>query len=377
MPRYLARTYTILTGRKMNRGQNFVSLRFLSFRLFTVFCRFMKDSAVQIIRYAAWLALAVLLVWFSLRWLQPPEGQDQGQFLLTVWHRADKRWLWLMALVMMVSHLVRAERWRMLLVTTGHRATLFQSLLSLLVGYLVNLVIPRGGEVSRCLNLYRLSRYPVDKSFGTVVAERAIDLLCFAFVLLIAFWVEYSRLKVFVASLSGRIPPLPGLWVWIMAGGMVALLFPALRFIRMRFPRFAVRIRSFGRGFVNGLKAALHVNRSGLFIAYSLAIWVLYFLMSYAVIMAFEETRILGLRAVLGLFAIGALAMVLPLPGGTGSYHTLVPAGMTMLYGIPLSEAVAFTIVFHGWQTLLTIGGGIPALLTSAVQRRKKSLERF
>jgi hypothetical protein len=107
------------------------------------------------------------------------------------------------------------------------------------------------------------------------------------------------------------------------------------------------------------------LERKKLFIVYSIGIWILYFLMSYAVIRGFDETGDLGLRAVLTIFAIGVIAMAAPLPGGTGSYHVLIPAGLVWLYQLPESDAVAFTFVFHGWQTLILIlSGAISLILT-------------
>ena len=94
--------------------------------------------------------------------------------------------------------------------------------------------------------------------------------------------------------------------------------------------------------------------------------------MSYAVLKAFPATSKLDFTAVLSLFAIGAIAMAAPLPGGTGSYHVLVPQGLFFLYNIPLSEAVAFTFIFHGWQTALFIIFGVVSLLvTSFIVKRK------
>src|SRR3989337_615085 len=119
--------------------------------------------------------ITALLIWFSLSGLT---GKNKEDYLIRTWQAADKGWLLLMALVAVVSHGLRAERWRMLLVPTGYKTKLRYSFLSLMVGYLVNLVIPRGGEVSRCYNLYKLDKTAVEISFGTVVVERIIDLVC-------------------------------------------------------------------------------------------------------------------------------------------------------------------------------------------------------
>jgi hypothetical protein len=96
--------------------------------------------------------------------------------------------------------------------------------------------------------------------------------------------------------------------------------------------------------------------------------------MSYCVIKAFPETSVLGFRAVITLFAIGSIAMAAPLPGGTGSYHVLVPLGLTMLYNLPKADAVAFVFIFHAWQTLLMIVLGLISFLISYwIIAKKKS----
>lgn len=315
------------------------------------------------VQYFVWLGLAMMLLWLSLRALTPSDSQNRWDYLMAAWKRADKGWLWLMALLAMASHLIRAERWRMLLSTSGQHISLYHAFLSLMVGYLVNLVIPRGGEVSRCLNLYKLNAYPADKSFGTVVAERAIDLVCFLLVITLAFFAEFDKLMAFVKTLPVQIPDM-----WLALTGLLLFFFVAVVFwfLMKKIPSLKDKLKRFWKGFLSGLQSAWRVQKPGVFFVHTVLIWLLYFLMTYTVLMAFDETRSLGWQAILSLFAIGSLAMVLPMPGGTGSYHTLVPAGLSFLYHVPLPDAVAFTFVFHAWQTLIMIAGGVAALLTTA-----------
>src|SRR6185436_18629357 len=130
----------------------------------------------------------------------------------------------LMALVAFISHAIRAERWRMLLVPTGNKVKLSNSFFSLMIGYLVNLAIPRGGEVSRCYNLYKLEDTPVEVSFGTVVVERIVDVLCLLLVIVFAFVAEWDKLVAFLEKLGVgaddskgfRIPP----WAFIALAGV-------------------------------------------------------------------------------------------------------------------------------------------------------------
>ena len=115
-----------------------------------------------------------------------------------------------------------------------------------------------------------------------------------------------------------------------------------------------------------------------MFIFYSVFIWMLYFIMTYIVMLAFPSTSVLGWGAVLSVFALGTIAMAAPTPGGAGAYHTLVPAGITFLYGIPAADAIACVFVFHAWQTLISLVGGVISLIISYVLIRwKKSTVSF
>src|SRR5690606_31784264 len=134
-------------------------------------------------------------------------------------------------------------------------------------------------------------------------------------------------------------------------------------------------IRKTWNGFKEGLLSVFKLEQKKLFVFYSVLIWALYFLMSYTVIMAFEATSVLGWSAVLSLFAIGAIAMAAPLPGGTGSYHVLVPQSLVLLYHVPLADAVAFTFIFHGWQTLIMIIGGAVSLIITSILLRNQNTE--
>lgn len=261
----------------------------------------------------------------------------------------------------MISHVIRAERWRMLLSTTNNHITLSGSFLSLMIGYLINLVVPRGGEVSRCYNLYKLEKTPVEVSFGTVVVERIVDLLFLVFFIALSFFAEWTKLKAFINSL-----PISSSGNFVFSPWMLLILFGILGFAGLIYLlRKNEKLKKLVIGFKEGLMAIFRLKNKALFIFYSISIWTLYLLMSFLVLKAFPETAGLGFSAVLTLFAIGSIAMAMPLPGGAGSYHTLVPLGLVMLYQLDKSAAVAFVFIFHGWQTLITIIAGVISLIIS------------
>lgn len=326
----------------------------------------------SILRYIAILGATAALIWFSLSGLTVSEGQNKWDYLVETWGQAKKGWLFLMAALVMVSHVIRAVRWKMLIAPAGYNVKLSSSFLSLMVGYLVNLVIPRGGEVSRCYNLYKLDRTPVEISFGTVVVERVVDVICLICLIAISFIVESKKLFAFIDTLpigaGGQSSRLKAIG-FILGGAL--LLVVILVLIVKRNKRLNDFVRRTWIGFREGLLTVFKLENKALFIFYSIFIWFLYFVMSYCVLMAFPETNHLGVSSVLTLFAIGSIAMAAPLPGGTGSYHVLVPQSLVFLYHVPQTEAVAFTFIFHGWQTLIMIiGGAVSIILTSLILRK-------
>lgn len=334
----------------------------------------MSSSLKTVLQYIVILAVTVLLIWFSLRNLTVSgsnSGAEKWTYLTVTWKAADKGWLIFMALLALLSHVIRAERWRMLIKPSGNNTTLGYSFLSLMVGYIVNLVIPRGGEISRCYNLYKLDKTPVEISFGTVVVERVVDLICLLSLIILAFAVESKKLFLFMRTLplgTGQ----SRLNMLVLTLVIIVITTTALYFLFKRSPAVNTFVIRMWSGFKEGLLSIFRLERKGLFIAYSLLIWGLYFIMSYTVIQAFPETNHLGLSAVLSLFAIGSIAMAVPLPGGTGSYHVLVPQGLVFLYHIPQANAVAFTFIFHGWQTaIMIVSGAISLIITSFLVRQK------
>lgn len=328
----------------------------------------MHPKLKSYLQYLVIFGITALLLWLSLRGLVVAEGENKSEFLWNAWKKCNKGYLLLMAVVAMASHVLRAERWRMLLVPTGNSVSLGSSFLSLMIGYLVNLAVPRGGEVSRCYNLYKLEQTPIEVSFGTVVVERLIDLVCLLALIALSFFVEWNKLIGFIETLpfaSGK----KSYTIWILAGvaGITALM------VAIYFIRRSTKLKKLLRGFKDGLLSVFRLKHKALFILYSIGIWALYFLMSYLVVLAFPETSGLGISAVLTLFAIGAIAMAAPLPGGAGSYHTLVPLGLVTLYHLPQADAIAFVFIFHGWQTFVMIVGGVISLIISyAFMRWKK-----
>jgi uncharacterized protein (TIRG00374 family) len=337
----------------------------------------------NILQYAVMIFVTVLLLWLSFRSIETAQGQSKWDFIKGVWSSANKIFLFLSAGVALLSHLIRAERWKLLLNPLGYRTSLQKCFSSVMIGYFVNLAIPRGGEFSRCYNLYRLNKTPVDVSIGTVVAERVIDLLFLIMLLTTALLVQLDELSGFYLSeevqtlrnqVDGSNIYLLLIAVVIFLAGLYFIFRYLLKAQRYFVKRQFAKLRNITRGVIKGIKSILKLEKRVFFVFYSLLIWLSYYFMMYFVMLAFPETENLGLQAALTIFVIGGIAMAVPLPGGAGSFHVLVSTGLILLYGLSQDKSIAFTFIFHGWQTLIIILVGVVSLLWSHTQIKKKNV---
>ncbi len=343
----------------------------------------MNTTVKNVLKYSVMLVLTGLLLKLSFDNIEVTGDQSKVDYLVTVWNSANKPFLFLSGAVALLSHLLRALRWKLLLNPIGHQVNLIQGFLSVMIGYFINLAIPRGGEVSRCYNLYRLNKTPIEVSLGTVVAERVIDLLFLITLISISFFIELDTLLLFFeseevtalrnsSSKNGSRPY--GLYL-LLFGGFILIGLAVLAYFFKRNKRIALKLflklRSIFFGIRNGVKSILKLEQRMKFILYSLFIWICYYLMMFFVMLAFPETENLGFGAALTIFVIGGIAMAMPLPGGAGSFHVLVSTGLVLLYGLVQDKAIAFTFIFHGWQTLIIIIVGAISLIWSQILRNK------
>lgn len=334
----------------------------------------MAQKIKNLLKYLVMLLITALLLWLSFNSIEVEEGQSKIDYLVNVWSSGNKWFLFLSAFAAIASHTIRAQRWKLLLNPLGYKFSLINGFLSVMIGYFINLVIPRGGEVSRCYNLYRLNKIPADVSLGTVVAERVIDLIFLITLISISFFIELDNLLAFfnseeVQSLTNQKSD-RSYWLFVVSAViLIAALWLLFRFMlekkKNTVLRLLIKTKSALIGVKDGAKSILALEKRGLFIVYSLLIWILYYFMMYSVLLAFPETQTLGMGAALTIFVIGGIAMVVPLPGGAGSFHVLVSTGLIILYGLAQDKAIAFTFIFHAWQTLVIIFVGAFSLMMS------------
>ncbi|MBI1227978.1 MAG: UPF0104 family protein [Bacteroidetes bacterium] len=278
-------------------------------------------------------------------------------------------WMALVALAFLVSNYSRTAKWQMLLAPLGYRPRFLNGYLSILVAYFANLGLPRMGEVVRAGVLSKYENLPPEKVMGTIVVDRVVDVLCLGLVFLLAVLLEGDKLLNYNDFIGQNTNPEtvqtsnPAKW-WILGFMLVGAV--GMFFARKRLAQTAIFQKIFGmvKGFWEGIKAVANLRKPWLFVLHSLNIWVMYFVMTWLGFQAFGPTAHLGLLAALTVFAFGTLGMVIPSPGGMGTFHFLVITSLTTFYGIRGDDAFSVAnIIFFTIQIGLTSLLGIAALL--------------
>lgn len=323
----------------------------------------MSKRLQSILKFIVFLGIGLLLIWLVTKDLTQKEKAD----IRAAFERANY-WLVIPAmLVGIASHWYRAIRWRLLMKPLGHQPGKFNTFFAVMVGYLANLAVPRLGEVARCGILARYEKIPADKLVGTMIAERAIDLLCLILLMIVTVLMQMDIVGAFFQShiwipLQHKLAN-AGTGQWLLIGGIAIAVVALFLFLLKRFKRSkaAITARNLAKGVLEGILSIGRMENKGWFIFYSLLIWVLYFTMMYIGFYCLEDTRHLGVKAAMAVLAFGSIGMIVT-QGGIGAYQVLVQQTL-LLYGVHATIGYAFGWIIWLAQTLLVLVLGFISLI--------------
>ena len=297
-------------------------------------------------RYIISGLITLLLLYLAFR------GTDFGKLLQTI-ATANYWWILLSLALLMISHAVRAWRWRFLMnpIKPGIG---FRNLFSgVMIGYLVNNVIPRGGELVRPFVLGELESLSKSAAFGTVVVERIIDIVCFLVLVILlpvlykgSLWATFPWLQ--TASITVSV--ITGVGLIVLTALMIRRDWTdaLLRLIDPLLPRWiASRARGRVHSFLDGLLFLKSPGQSAAILALSVLVWLTYALMTYVAFFAFNLQGVLDFRASLVLLTISSVGVAIPTPGGTGSYHALTAQALQQLFLVDPAIALSYATVTH------------------------------
>jgi uncharacterized protein (TIRG00374 family) len=313
-------------------------------------------SIKKILKFILPLVFGGFLVWYSI-------SKISIDILIGYFKEANYSWIFLGLFFGVLSHLSRAYRWKFMLDPLGFKPKFTNSVLAVLVGYLVNLAIPRAGEVSRALVLTNYEDVPFEKGFGTIVAERIADLVMMLCIILITLFVQFDFIYELLTKNFNPIKISISLTILIIGFYILS------SFVKKATSGFLLKIKTFFTGLKEGVTSIFKMKNKWAFIFHTLFIWVMYVAMFWATIPAIE-----GLNVPLGGVLIGFIAggfSIAATNGGIGLYPIAV-AGALALFDIPAEPATAFGWIMWTAQTAMIIVFGGLAFLFLPIYNKNK-----
>jgi uncharacterized protein (TIRG00374 family) len=337
----------------------------------------MKKSFVTIIQYLFFISLGVFFVWLSVKdikheqWLQIKDSIQRA-----------RHWIvFPVILMLLLSHYSRALRWKILMEPLGYKPSTFNTFASVMIGYLVNTGVPRLGEVVKCTLLSKYEKLRADKLIGTIVMERAVDVVCLLIVFVAAIIFQWHIIGDFVFNAFGKFftdrTGHTSMVKLVIGLGSIILIFSILYFILKRFGHIdaIAKIKEIIRGILHGLSSIRFIKHKALFLFHTVLIWALYLFSTTAGIYALQETAHLGFGGGLTTLVMGSVGMIIS-PGGIGAY-ALVVAKLMKLYGLD-EDTIGAALGWLLWsvQTLIILVGGLIFFsLFSYYNKKEKKLE--
>lgn len=311
------------------------------------------------------LLAGLLLLWWVF------QGQDM-QAIGNTLRAARYEWIIASGVAALWSHWLRALRWRMLMEPLGNQPTKAQAYHAVMFGYLANLALPRMGEITRCGAIARKTKLPINSLLGTVIIERAIDMLLLLLFTALTVLLNFNLLQAPMARVFEKIVGLQilGIPLWLIGisgvlGGTASLWAYRKRLSgKLKHP-IVIKVKGFIRGLWAGVKSVRELKHPVLFTLYSFGIWIGYYLMTYFCVFAFDSTSMLNPNEGLLILIAGSFGFVAPVQGGIGAYHAVISRLLVMLPGrnIGLSDALSFATLTHAAQTLLVMLAGFVSMV--------------
>lgn len=319
----------------------------------------MKKIAGTLLKTVLPLALGVYLIWYFFDSMEP----DVKTAFYKALREANYFWIFLSLLLSFLALLSRAYRWKYLLEPMGYKTSFWNRYHAIMIGYIVNLTIPRAGEASRAAMLYRSDGIPFAKSFGTILAERVFDLIMLLLVALLALIIgagDFWKIKELVQEIGNDPESATKVQVikWIVIG-IFAVAFGVVVLIK----KIRQKVIGFIKGIFAGVLSVFKTKNPGAFIGHTLFIWIMYVVYFAICFFALDETSHVPAKGMLLAFLAGSLGITLT-NGGIGIFPLVVGLVieyyLTDQYGAQ-AKGIGYALGAIIWssQTLLIIILGV------------------
>jgi len=310
----------------------------------------MKKWAINISKYLVFLAIGIFIFWWIYKDLPLEE-------LKSAFKNINYFWIVVSLILGVLAQISRAIRWNMLIRPMGYKPRFYNTFLSVLILYFINLLAPRAGEVVRCTVLSKYEKIPFTKLVGTVFVERLADTVT---LVLLAFMIIITQLGIFVKffhahpemqdkltalfSVRNILLGVAGLLV------IIILFFVMRKYYRKRSgenkSKLIIRLKHIKYEVVEGIRSILKLENKWYFIGHTLFIFIMWLFMLYVIFLAYEPTKHLSLWTGMIVFLMGGLAMIAPVQGGIGPWHFMVYETL-FIYGIDKAQGKIFALIAH------------------------------
>ena len=340
----------------------------------------LKKILPDILKVILFLGLGILFIWLSIKDLSKEDVQMIFSSMSLVNNPRGWFFITLSAAAIVAADLVRAARAKLLLKSIHYKPRLSMMFYSVMVCYLANLALPRLGEVLRCSFLQRYENVPFQKSLGTVILERAVDLVCWLFLLIVAMLLNNGLLSQLVVDQETGTT----LQEWFAQKGLsyvgnyliyiiiavIILLVVIIRATRNWWQKkpALVKVADFFKGIWHGFVSIKDIPKPWHFVFWTVAMWVFYFFGVYLFFHALPYLQHVGPGAAFTVLVFGTIAFIIS-QGGLGAYP-LITAGIVMLYGISYPQGLAAGWI--GWilQTAVSLVLGFFSLAVTSLYKK-------
>jgi len=292
-------------------------------------------------------------------------SEKELQSLEEAFIKADYSFILYGIIIMMLSHMSRAYRWKYMLEPLGYKPSFWKMYHSVMIGYVLNLTIPRSGELARAGYYARFEKEAkTDKVFGTIIVERIIDLVMLGIVFALTVYLQ-KDVETFNSIKDSTSSGLP-VWIYYIVAGVVIAGVTVILISK----KIKEKVISLITGIFEGVKTIFKLKQRAAYIGHTVFIWVCYISMIWVCSFALPETAGLSIGAVFAAFVVGAAA-ISATPGGIGLYPLVVATVLTDLYGI--ENAGSFSMLAWTALTLFTIIFGLLSLIALPIISKKEN----
>jgi uncharacterized protein (TIRG00374 family) len=278
------------------------------------------------------LGLGAFFIWYIYSSFTPEQlVETKAQF-----SKANYGFVALSVFFSIISHISRSYRWSFMLEPLKYYPKLANNFMAISVGYLMNIFIPKSGEISRGIILDKYEDVPFEKGFGTIISERVIDLIFLIGIASMALLLKFDVLAEYVSE------SIPKPTIYIAIAGITGLVIVVLLFLKFSKSKTNMRLRTFVLGLKDGIFSILKMKKKGAFLFHSCLIWSLYLLSFYTALFALAETTTISFGTIITAFAVGSFTFAFT-NSGFGTYPAAL-AGILSIFGVSKTVGVAF-----GW----------------------------